>query len=177
MSEEPRYGWHFCPQCGETFPKRRPTKRFCSTICRQRHKAGLPPGGADHGTQTCDNPSCQIEFRRRHPEQKFCSTACREKAKRRRRHPKIKWMQRCDYCDAEYQPFFRTQRYCSESCRRLDHREMMYHKHHREKKSRKCHDCGTPTDNYCCQGCWEAIRGAREEEIMEAVDFGAEARM
>lgn len=74
---------------------------------------------------------------------------------------KKKTSRKCPCCGKDFIPETNGQRFCDKACAYayksgITRKEWLLE--HNQFHSRRCHDCGKPTDNYRCPKCWEKIR-------------------
>ena len=65
----------------------------------------------------------------------------------------------CPVCGNQFAPLTEAQKFCCSTCRKqaaIKGRVKAVRK--RGKYTRKCHDCGKPTDNFRCSKCWDKLR-------------------
>ena len=65
----------------------------------------------------------------------------------------------CPVCGKEFVPYSEAQKFCCTTCRKqaaIKGRVKSIKKGSR--RTRRCHDCGKPTDNYRCEKCWYKLR-------------------
>jgi len=177
-----------CPWCGTEFEKRRNTQKFCSKRCQtdertmRRRESDKPTG-----KKVCK--TCEQKFLPKVNNQKYCSDECKKEDRRQKKRTYSEPLYGiCEYCGIEYQKRAITQRFCSTFCNRRNrywsagqkrgpknYEAMEYVPSVTHKPSHYCASgCGTPTNNYRCDKCWQKIRG--EPEALEMVDFGTELR-
>lgn len=162
-----------CAECGKLLPEGSKHNRlYCSRVCadkarnrrQHRKKVGVPK---------CVVCGAEITQPGRY---RYCSEECYRKGWKAS-HRKEPEMKICVECGAEFETVYSRQITCSAECRAARQRKIMavhnglrkFHKDRprirgMENKTRFCHDCGKPTNNYRCDECWEKFRTAREME-------------
>ena len=65
----------------------------------------------------------------------------------------------CPVCGKEFTAYVWNKRYCSDECYMKAHALGLKNKRNSRSMTRKCHDCGRPTNNWLCQACWHKRRG------------------
>ena len=141
-----------CCICKHTFVTTNKDKECCSTKCRCKLELEKKKGKL----HTC--PECGKIFGSNLSAAKYCSTKCRDAAEKKRKeahHGHI-----CAVCGKEFALEGRhSRKYCSEECAKKAQNAqcVQYQTQIRNEllppPTRKCHDCGAPTDNYRCKKC------------------------
>lgn len=157
-----------CVYCGSEFNPRSMSQRFCSERCKikyyREHKKSIIK------TKLC--LYCHKEFNSIRAEHVFCSKSCRDRYKKEHGGEKSDEKKEClcPNCGNPFKLAYPRQKYC-DSC----HEDIELEKKSRQevadaenvrkkyglsvqKYTRRCHDCGKPTNNYRCDKCWQKWR-------------------
>ena len=149
-----------CQHCGAEYLPRDRKQRFCSGDCRRKHYTVV------YGLKPC--AFCGRSFLPKQAAQKYCCPKCADDADARNRQAKNPWrneVRTCVICGDKFTPRTYHQKTCCPKCR--DELNTINSKHKTPATpsdsminrgtglaySRKCHDCGKPTNDYRCPRC------------------------
>ena len=79
----------------------------------------------------------------------------------------------CAVCGTPFEAKTVNALYCSKECKNKAFGLRTYETR-QIRGTRKCHDCGKPTDNYRCPSCWRKLRGFSENKCIHS-DIEADA--
>ena len=96
----------------------------------------------------------------------------------------------CPICGKDFTAFVYNKAYCSDECRikatTLGLNIKSFEDYCREnldldmelktQPKRKCHDCGTPSNNYRCERCWHKKRGFGQTTAQYLGDAGMDTQ-
>ena len=151
-----------CLVCKQPFKAADETEECCSAECRN-----LLSLEKEKGTlRVC--AECGKYFGSKLPAAKYCSAECREAAKQKRKRKPEGFV--CAVCGKSFHPTRdrQSRKYCSRECAEKGRREYQAQRTMGIRDAlmppptRKCHDCGKPTDDYRCAECkarWRAKYG------------------
>ena len=146
-----------CCICKHTFATTKKDAECCSTKCRCKLELEKKKGKL----HTC--PECGSVFGSKLPAAKYCSVKCRDAAEEKR---KAQHGYTCAVCGKTFHPAGTRQsrKYCSAECaKKAQNAQCVQYQTQISRDllpppTRKCHDCGAPTDNYRCKKCLEKWR-------------------
>lgn len=160
-----------CRHCGATFKAVQPGQYYCSGECRRDRYTVVqrPPRHCAH---------CGRLFLPKQTAQKYCCPQCYEDATAAHRLDKA-WrteVRTCVICGANFTPNTRHQQTCSRRCslelntinsgnKKLKPSASSINKQTGLKYSRKCHDCGEPTNDYRCAKCLQKWRDKNKDSF------------
>lgn len=142
-----------CLVCKKTFKATDETEECCSTKCRCKLELEKKKGKL----HTC--PECGSVFGSKLPAAKYCSVKCRDAAEKKRKAQPQGFT--CAVCGKTFHPAGTRQsrKYCSAECaKKAQNAQGVQYQTQISRgllppPTRKCHDCGAPTDNYRCKKC------------------------
>lgn len=126
-----------CEGCGALTPKgtRGPTKRFCSTKCRQSSNRKHPL--LTHCIQ-CKKPLEQNKNNTR----RSCSRVCRDRLRAEKQKALRQRDSQCERCQTPFTTGKKSQRYCSAECRQAVYKDNYTYTPRTEPKILTCGWCG-----------------------------------
>lgn len=166
------HGQATCPICGTEFTKRTYNQKHCDPRCKKR--AYRKSQNSEIGQQSYCK-ICSTQFTIKQVGQVFCSPACREEnTKRKKKKGNSLIAATCKYCGGRFDTELPYQKYCKPVCQQLDHKKEFNNTRFWRgggdvECSRKCHDCGEPTNDFRCKACWDKL--GRENDTLEVEDF------
>ncbi len=89
---EPLYGYEFCPECGQTFPKYQAHQKFCDSLCGRRYR--------------------NKKYKRQEKARER-----RRKLKRKSLHEQLLYLKQCDQCLEWFISHQPQAKRCSKHCR------------------------------------------------------------
>lgn len=180
-----------CNYCGAEYVARTSRQKFCSASCKRKHGYRVyyaRKTGKYDPTKRYVAPTfkkclyCGEEFQQRRSAQKYCSHNCAVKAYK---YPELDLIQDaddaliqdqtdpCEVCKRIFSSTPQERKSCSPDCpvkRILASRQELI-ADLTPPPTRKCHDCGKPTNNYRCPIClakWRKIHKVKSSQNSDA---------
>jgi hypothetical protein len=158
-----------CAHCGQTFPRTRPDRKFCSPACRLRAQT-VRRSAEQRATRTsriC--PGCEVAFIPEHGHQDWCSAQCRGRTRQREyraQNAQPAEARQCRNCQERFTPAKPNSQYCSQQCQHSAHlrkrRDAEY-----QPTPITCQHCGQPVPyksrrrRYCSDDCYKTVARLR----------------
>jgi len=144
-----------CQHCNEEFEPVKTTQKFCSELCKSRHrnKNRTKKKEEERAKRKCE--SCGGSMAHKRLSSKFCSDRCRAAASRKNQEEHGR---KCGFCKTSIDGKHMGARFCSDKCRTLWHNG----RRHGDKEERECHCCGKVFKSFTAKWCSKKCRNMRE---------------